>query len=168
MSTIKKDLIIEKVDRFLRGETSMTETMEVLDAIATDPKLEEYLVTERRLDYVRNQMEEYGSFIPIRSMAADDGKNLCDFQCESYILRSKGIKTEEGVLSERARRNYWLRGEGTPLYNMGKLLESEGMLVNRCTDATIQKLVEALKEYMVISMPAAATTRSSCWFPPWI
>ena len=152
MSTIKKDLIIEKVDRFLRGETSMTETMEVLDAIATDPKLEEYLVTERRLDYVRNQMEEYGSFIPIRSMAADDGKNLCDFQCESYILRSKGIKTEEGVLSERARRNYWLRGEGTPLYNMGKLLESEGMLVNRCTDATIQKLVEALKEYMVIAV----------------
>lgn len=152
MNTIKSNVTIEKVDRFLRGETSIIETMEVLDAIAVDPRLEEYIVTERRLDYTNTQMEEYGSFIPIRSMAADDGKNLCDFQCESYILKSKGINTEESVLSERARRNYWLRGEGTPLYNMGKLLESEGMLVSRCVDATIQKLAEALKEHMVIAV----------------
>ena len=105
MNTIKTNVTIEKVDRFLRGETSIIETMEVLDAIAVDPRLEEYVVTERRLDYSNNQMKEYGSFIPIRSMAADDGKNLCDFQCESYILRLKGITTEESVLSERARQN---------------------------------------------------------------
>jgi len=110
------------------------------------------VVTQRRLDYVRDQMEEYGSFIPIRSMAADDGNNLCDFQCEAYILRLKGIEVEESVLSERARQNYWLRGEGTPLYNMGKLLESEGMLVNRCPDASIDKLKEALKEHLVIAV----------------
>lgn len=157
MSTRKMNISIEKVDRFLHGETSITETMEVLDAIAADSKLEEYLVTERRLDYVNNQMKEYGSFIPIRSMAADDGKNLCDFQCESYILRSKGINTEESVLSERARHNYWLRGEGTPLYNIGKLLESEGMLVNRCADATMPKLIEDLKEHMVIAVVSGNT-----------
>ena len=152
MNTIKADSTIEKVNRFLRGATSITESMEVLDAIASDLKLEEYVVTERRLDYVNNQMEEYGSFIPIRSMAADDGKNLCEFQCESFILKSKGFKTEKSVLSERARQNYWLRGEGTPLYNMGRLLESEGMLVNRCADASIPKLIEALKEHMVIAV----------------
>lgn len=152
MSTINSNVTIEKVNRFLRGETSITESMEVLDAIASDSKLEEYVVTERRLDYVNNQMNEYGSFIPIRSIAADDGKNLCEFQCESFILRSKGIKTEKGALSERARQNYWLRREGTPLYNMGRLLESEGMLVNRCADASIPKLIEALKEYMVIAV----------------
>ena len=78
MSTIKTKITIDEVNRFLLGETSITETMEVLDAIAADPKLEEYVVTERRLNYVNNQMEEYGSFIPIRSIAADDGKNLCD------------------------------------------------------------------------------------------
>lgn len=152
MNSLKKNVTIEKVDRFLRGETSITETMEVLDAIAADSKLEEYIVTERRLDYVNNQMKEYGSFIPIRSMAADDGKNLCDFQCESYILRSKGIKTEESVLSQRAKQNYWLRGEGTPLYNIGRLLESEGMLVGRCADASIQKMAEKLKGHMVIAV----------------
>ena len=152
MSTIKTKITIDEVNRFLLGETSITETMEVLDAIAADPKLEEYVVTERRLNYVNNQMEEYGSFIPIRSIAADDGKNLCDFQCESYILKSKGIKTAKSVLSERARHNYWLRGEGTPLYNIGRLLESEGMLVNRCVDASINKLIEALKDHMIIAV----------------
>lgn len=152
MSTIKTKITFDEVNRFLLGETSITETMEVLDAIAADPKLEEYVVTERRLNYVNNQMEEYGSFIPIRSIAADDGKNLCDFQCESYILKSKGIKTAKSVLSERARHNYWLRGEGTPLYNIGRLLESEGMLVNRCADASINKLIEALKDHMIIAV----------------
>ena len=152
MDTKKTNVTIEKVDRFLRGDTSILETMQVLESIAVDPKLEEYVVTERRLDYVNNQMEEYGSFIPLRSVAADDGKNLCEFQCESYILRSMGITTERSVLSERSKQNYWLRGEGTPLYNMGRLLESEGMLVNRCADATIQRLIEALKEHMVITV----------------
>lgn len=152
MSTIKTKVTIDKVDQFLRGETSITETMEVLDAIAADPKLEEYVVTERRLNYVNNQMEEYGSFIPIRNIAADDGKNLCDFQCESYILKLKGIKTAKSILSERAKHNYWLRGEGTPLYNIGRLLESEGMLVNRCADASIKKLIEALKDHMIIAV----------------
>lgn len=152
MSTIKTKITIDEVNRFLLGETSITETMEVLDAIAADPKLEEYVVTERRLNYVNNQMEEYGCFIPVRNMAADDGKNLCDFQCESYILRSKGITTAESVLSERARKNYWLRREGTPLYNIGRVLESEGMLVNRCADGSIQALIEAIKEHMVIAV----------------
>lgn len=152
MSTTKMNVTFEKVERFLRSETSISETMEVLDAIATDPMIEEYVVTERRLNYAREQSEEYGCFIPIKSMAADDGKNLCDFQCESYILRIQGLETEESVLSEKARQNYWLRGEGTPLYNIGKLLESEGMLVNRCADASIAKLEEALKEHMVIAV----------------
>ena len=152
MNNVKMNVTYEQVDRFLRGETSMTETLAVLDAIATDLDLEEYVVTERRLKYASEQIEEYGCFIPIRSMAADDGKNLCDFQCESYILKTKGIETEESVLSERARQNYWLRGEGTPLYNIGKLLESEGLLVKRCADATISKLLEELKEHMVIAI----------------
>ncbi len=152
MNTNKMNISIEEVDRFLRGETSITETMEVLDAIAVDSKLEEYVVTERRLNYVKNQMEEYGSFIPVRCMAADDGKNLCDFQCESYILKSKEIKTENAVLAERARQNYWLRAEGTPLYNIGRLLESEGMLVSRCADANVSKLIEELREHMVIAV----------------
>lgn len=142
----------EKIEQFLRGETSKEETAEILLHIAVNPELEEQIVTRRRQEYISNQMDEYGCFIPIKSMAADDGKNLCDFQCESYILKKKGKETKESMLSERARQNYWLRGEGTPLYNIGKLMESEGLLVNRCPGATMTQLMEALKDHAVIAV----------------
>ena len=142
----------EKIEQFLRGETSKEETAEILLHIAVNPEFEEQIVTRRRQEYISNQMDEYGCFIPIKSMAADDGKNLCDFQCESYILKKKGKETKENMLSERARQNYWLRGEGTPLYNIGKLMESEGLLVNRCPGATMTQLMEALKDHAVIAV----------------
>ena len=40
MNTVKMNVTYEQIDRFLRGETSMTETLTVLDAIATDLDLE--------------------------------------------------------------------------------------------------------------------------------
>ena len=144
--TISKD----KMDKFLLGESSAEETMEILSAIAVDQRLEEYVVTNRRMAYTNKQMEDYGSFIPVSSMAADDGKNLCDFQCEAYIINKEGYKVEENALAMESKRNYWLRSEGTPLFNMGKLLEHEGFLVNRLFNASIDDLEKALKEYSVI------------------
>lgn len=142
----------EKINQFLKGETSKEETAEIMLHMAVNPDLEEQFVIKQRLDYVDAQLEDYGSFIPVRSMAADDGKNLCDFQCESYILKTKGNKIEESALSEKARHNYWLRNEGTPIYNIGKLLESEELLVNRCTNATMANMVDALNDHMVIAV----------------
>ena len=140
----------EIMERFLQGQTSVEETVEIMAAIAINPELEEYVVTQRRMAYTNEQMADYGSFIPISSMAADDGQNLCDFQCETYILKAFGKKIEEDTLANESRQNYWLRGEGTPLYNMGKLLEREGLLVNRRFDATLDELEKALNKYKVI------------------
>ena len=144
--TISKD----KMDKFLSGESSAEETMEILSAIAVDKQLEEYVVTNRRMAYTNEQMEDYGSFIPVSSMAADDGKNLCDFQCEAFIMKKMGHEVEENALAVESRRNYWLRSEGTPLFNMGKLMEHEGFLVNRQFNANIDDLEKALKEFSVI------------------
>ena len=140
----------ELMNRFLQGTTSVEETAEILAAIAVNPNLEESVVTHRRVAYSNEQMEEYGCFIPVGSMAADDGKNLCDFQCETYILKSLGCKIEENALANESRKNYWLRGEGTLLYNMGKLMEREGVLVNRRFDATLDDLIKTMTEYKVI------------------
>lgn len=138
------------MERFLQGQTSVEETAEIMMAIAANPELEEMVVAHRRMAYTNEQMEDYGSFIPISSMAADDGQNLCDFQCETYILKASGKEIEESALAKESRQNYWLRGEGTPLYNMGKLLERNGFLVNRRFDATLDELEEALKDHKVI------------------
>lgn len=140
----------EIMERFLQGRTSVEETVEIMAAIAVNPELEESVITHRRMAYANEQMEDYGSFIPVSSMAADDGQNLCDFQCETYILKALGHDIDENVMANESRQNYWLRGEGTPLYNMGKLMEKEGLLVNRRFDATLDDLEEAMQSHKVI------------------
>lgn len=147
-----KKIDIESVDRFLAGETSPEESIRILAAIAVDPELEEYVVTQKRLDYASEQMEDYGSFIPAGNMAADDGRNLCDLQCEAFILKREGVEVSEEDLAFESRKNYWLRGQGTPLFNMGKLLESKGYLVNRIYDAGLEALIESLRDHSVIAV----------------
>lgn len=150
---MKTEIDIKKVDRFLAGKTSPEETVEILAAISVNPKLEEYVVTQKRLNYAGEQLEDYGCFIPAGSMAADDGKNLCDLQCEAFILKNVGVEVSEEDLAHESRMNYWLRGQGTPLFNMGKLLESKGYLVNRIYNADIEAVTGALeKGYFVIAV----------------
>lgn len=152
---------IKLIDKYLSGETSKEESLEALTAIASDPKLEAYVIAQRRYSYEEQQMEEYGSFIPARNMAADDGHNLCDFQCELYILRKAGIFIPEAELVEKSRMNYWLRNQGTPLFNVGRLLGSKdladmsntnGFLVNRVYQATWENLVTSLDDHYVIAI----------------
>ena len=119
------------IDKYLSGATSPEETVAVLAAVAVDPELEEYAVSQMRLDYEEDRLNEYGSYIPAGNMAADDDSNLCDFQCELFILRREGETVDEEKAMQMSRRNYWLRNLGTPLYNMGRLLESRGFLVSR-------------------------------------
>lgn len=141
---------LNRLDLFLNGKTTPEETLELLAAAAADPALEEYVVNSRRAIYTNEQIEDYGSFIPAGSMAADDGQNLCDFQCEKFILRREGIEFQDEVLAAESRMNYWLRSQGTPLFNMGRLLEKNGLLVNRAYGQTMDDLKAALREHQVI------------------
>lgn len=143
---MKNIITKEDVNDFLNGNLSTQETLNVLEAMAFDSSIEEHVVSSQRMNYARQQDIDYGSFLPIRKMAADDGNNLCDFQCESYLLRKHGKDISDVSLAEEAKRNYWLSNMGTPLYNMGKLLESNGLLVNRVYDADIDKLCRILEK----------------------
>ena len=145
-----KNITKEDIRVFLDGELSLQDTVEVLEAMALDSSLEEEVVSSQRIKYARQIDLDYGSFLPVSKMAADDGENLCDFQCESYILKKHGKEISDQSLVEEAKSNYWLRSMGTPLYNIGRLLESNGLLVSRVYDANIDKLCEALKKHDVI------------------
>ena len=83
-------------------------------------------------------------------MAADDGRNLCDLQCEAFILRNAGVEVSEEDLAIESRKNYWLKGQGTPLFNMGKLLEIKEYLVTRMFNAMLDTILESLKEHSVM------------------
>jgi len=138
------------IKRFFEGKTTPEENILVMTAIAVNPELNEYFVTQKRLAYTNDQITDYSSFIPASSLAADDGRNLCDLQCEAFILQKEGITTSEEDLALESKKNYWLRSQGTPLFNMGKLLESKGFLVNRVYEASIEVLEKMLKRHSVI------------------
>lgn len=147
---MNKMITKETINDFLNGKTSLPDTFDILETMVFDPSLEEQVISSQRMKYAKQQDLDYGSFLPINKMAADDGENLCDFQCESYILKKHGREISDSTLVEEAKSNYWLRSMGTPLYNMGKLLESNGLLVSRVYDASLEKLCEALDKYDVI------------------
>lgn len=141
-----------KIDKLFDGTVTKKEMGEILFEIANDPQMEEYAVNKMRLNYSAELQADYGSFIPASSMAADDGENLCDFQCEHYILKALGADIEEKSLIKEAKTNYWLNDLGTPLYNMGKLMERNGLYVERSYDKNIDYLIESLNEYKVITV----------------
>lgn len=141
---------LNKLDLFLDGKVSQEEAVRLIAAVAADPALEEYMVSTRRALYTSEQIEDYGCFIPAGSMAADDGQNLCDFQCEKFILVKEGVQFQEDALAADAKKNYWLRSQGTPLFNMGKLMEKYGLLVNRSYGLSFDDLKNALQEQNVI------------------
>ncbi len=141
-----------RVNKLFEGTVSKKEMAEILFEIANDPQMEEYAVNKMRLSFSAELQADYGSFIPASSMAADDGENLCDFQCEQYILKSLGANIEEKSLIKEAKTNYWLSDLGTPLYNMGKLMERNGLYVERSYDSSIEKLIESLNDYKVIAV----------------
>lgn len=147
---MKNNITRENINDFLNGNLSIQDTVETLESIAYDQSLEEEVISSQRMRYAIQQNMDYGGFLPINRMAADDGENLCDFQCESYLLKKHGMEIPCNSLVNEAKSNYWLRSMGTPLYNIGKLLESKGLLVSRVYDANIDKLCEALEKHDVI------------------
>ena len=136
----------DQLDLFLEAKTSAVETMNILEAMVFDPSIQEHIVTQQRMNHTTDLKQSYGDFIPVTSLAADDGNNLCDVQCEGYLLKKYNRDIDEATLAVRAQNNnYWLRDLGTPLYNVGKLLEGNGLLVIRKYDANIDTLDAALQ-----------------------
>ena len=135
----------QQIDLFLEGKTSAVETMNILEAMVFDPSIQEYIITQQRINHTINLKQSYGDFIPVTSLAADDGNNLCDVQCEAYLLNKYNREVDEQMLATKAQnKNYWLRDLGTPLYNVGRLLEDNNLLVIRKYDADINTLNNAL------------------------
>ena len=129
----------ELLAAYLEGNTSQAETLQVLQALKTDPILRETLAVAISLE------KKHEMALPMMQMAAESGENLCSVKCEAYIFGRRGIAFEEDDLLTTARNNHWLKDNGTPLHAIGQLLANAGLLVTRKYDATIDDIVKALE-----------------------
>ena len=132
---------------YLDGNASPKEIRELLAEIKANPVLRETLEISMQME------EEQETAFPMLRMAAETKDNLCDFLCELYILKQRGIEVNAEELLESARSHKWVQASGTPLHAVGQLLASQGLMVTRQYEATlqdIQKAIDANNEVIAI------------------
>lgn len=125
----------ELLAAFLEGNVNEEEMTQVISAAKSDAQLREVL-------NVALKMEDES--LPILQMAAEGGRNLCDVQCEAYVLQHQDIEATEESLFEIAKDNHWLRRAGTPLYCIGNLLAYKGLEVERQFNSSLDDIERAL------------------------
>lgn len=131
------------LDRYVSGQATLEEIALVSMAVKEDPELGELVEVLENL-HKSGFLDGNAGEIPMASMAAMSEGNLCDVMCEQYILKDYlGKDAAENLVSE-AMDNCWLKESGTPLHNMGRLLEKNGMSVSRKYDCSIDEMANLL------------------------
>ena len=144
----------ELLAAFDEGKTNAKETMMVLKALSENEVLQEEYFLSKQLDAMMEmETDDDVEVLPIMAMAAESEGNLCNFQCETYILQRRGITANSDQLTTEATKNYWLRDKGTPLHSIGRILEHCGLIVMRrygAEIADIKRAVNAKHDVVVV------------------
>ena len=134
----------ELIAAFLDGNVSKNEARDILSALPEDSELSKILALSPMIDAEIKQ--EKVRILPMCALAAANSKNLCSFDCETFILQHLDFDIDNWSLLETAKANNWVREEGTPLHLVGKLLELKGLHVQRKYDSSPRDLDAGLKE----------------------
>ena len=126
---------------YIHAETSLAQTMYVAEALQHDAAIRDRHLALLREEEIRDTK---GQELPLEHMAAASADNLCDLQCEAFILQHFEQSPEAGRLLDKPTENTWLQDKGTPLHNMGRILEKNGMTVTRRYDCTLSDIRESL------------------------
>lgn len=135
----------ESIAAYLEGNSTPEEAIQILQNLQRDSELQEILITAECIDNTIPFAKQQYDLLPMAELAATAKGNLCDLQCEEYLLKSFSITFKNSDLSEQARENSWLKDKGTPLHSVGRLLEQKGLSVTRRYNASLEDLFSALK-----------------------
>lgn len=124
----------ELLAAYLEGNVNEKEMAQVLQAVGEDSELQEALDIALQLDEEELSLQ----------MAAEGGRNLCDVECEAYVLKQCGIDCDVDELLEVAKAHQWIRRAGTPLNCIGNLVEHQGIKVSRKLKASMEDIRKAL------------------------
>ena len=137
----------EVLAAFLDGNATAQESKEIFGALAEDAGLRELLHISQSVDAELGVVPQECEFIPMTAMAATcNEENYCSLECEKYILRTLNIEFDEEQLLQNAIQNGWQKEKGTALHNVGRHLESKGLVVTRQYDASIDDIANTLNE----------------------
>ena len=128
----------ELLAAFLEGNVNEKEVAQVLQAAKADAELQEVLDIAVQLD------DTDDAELSMLQMAAEGGRNLCDVQCEAFVIKRCGIDSDVEELLEVAKANHWIRRAGVPLNCIGNLLVHKGLKVTRKLKASIEDIKESL------------------------
>lgn len=135
----------EVLAAYLDGNATMQEGSEILDALCVDAELRELMHISQSVDRELSLIATDIDYIPMTAMAAScDEGCYCSLECEKYILRRLNIEFDEQQLYANAIQNGWQKESGTALHNVGRHLESKGLVVTRQYKATMADIATAL------------------------
>ena len=136
---------------YLEGKTNYEESMQVIECMKNNAELRKLMnVVLSAKEMMRKEKNEARiislrqDIIPMMQLAAKDDENICSVICEAYILKCHNIEFDTNELIDTARKNGWLKAEGTPLHAMGQLIAHKGLLVTRKYNTTIEYLARVL------------------------
>lgn len=139
------NILEEILAAFLDGNATAQESREILDALAGDAELRELLHISQSIDAELGSKPDECDFIPMAALAATcNEENYCCLECEKYILQKRHIEFNEEELLQNAVKNGWQKKDGTALHNVGRHLESKGLVVTRQYYTSIDELAKAL------------------------
>lgn len=137
----------EVLAAFLDGNATAQESKEIINALTEDAELRELMHISQSVDAELGIIPQECEFIPMTAMAATcNEENYCCLECEKYILRKLHIEFNEEELLQNAVKNGWQKEDGTALHNVGRHLESKGLVVTRQYNASISDIANALNE----------------------
>ncbi len=145
----------EVLAAFLEGNATAQESKEIFQTLSEDAELRELLHISQSVDAELGLTSQDCEFIPMTAMAAScDEGNYCCLECEKYILKNLGITFDERQLLDNALQNKWVKEQGTALHNVGRHLESKGLIVTRRYKCTIKDITDALNagEYVIAAV----------------
>lgn len=141
MINFSQDLL----NRYIEGKASLQETAEISARLRADKNLASLVEILESLQE-NGMLNPEDAELPMASMAAASEGNLCDVMCEMYILKDYADAQENPECLTEALDNCWLKESGTPLHNIGRLLEKHGMTVIRKYDCSIQDIIDGLND----------------------
>lgn len=137
----------EVLAAFLDGNATAQESKEIITALTEDAELRELLHISQSVDAELGMAPQECEYIPMTAMAATcNEENYCSLECEKYILRTLNIEFDEEQLLQNAIQNGWQKEDGTALHNVGRHLESKGLVVTRQYKATIDDIANSLNK----------------------